>query len=259
MWLLCGSLASTLFLPPPGSSSHAARLREVTVVLKELDHKDAAILKGIAISAIVFHNFFRLFGPAYENEFSFDSSRFPIFLQQFVHPATAIQAFFTFFGHYGVQVFIFLSAYGLAKTHWDDSEPWSSFMWSRVRKLYPMFLLAIAFWAVLAVIQVGPLWVIKDAAPKLLLMLAGISTILPGQGFPVIGPWWFIPFIMQFYAIWPLLRKLTKRFGWEGLIALSIVCYFIAHFANPTLAHWSINLGATPIWRMKIFRFNSRS
>ena len=223
--------------------------------LGALDKKDTAILKGLAISAIVFHNFFHVIGPVHENEFNFNPARYPIFLQTVVHPSTAIQAFFAFYGHFGVQVFIFLSAYGLAKTHWDDASSWSTFMWSRVKKLYPMFLLVVLFWAILAAMHVGPIWVIHDAGPELLLMLAGISSILPGFGLPPIGPWWFIPFIMQFYAIWLILRSLTKRFGWPCLVILSVICFVITHFANPVLAHSLINLGQTPIGRMRVLCF----
>jgi peptidoglycan/LPS O-acetylase OafA/YrhL len=221
-------------------------------VFRELDKKDTAILKGLAISAIVFHNFFHLVVPVHENEFSFDAGRFPVFLQYLAHPATAIQAFFAFYGHFGVQIFIFLSAYGLAKTHWDDSEPWTSFMWDRIKKLYPMFVLAILFWAALAAIQIGPVALISHSGLEIMCMLAGFSTLVPGMGLPPIGPWWFIPFIMQFYVLWPLLRKLTQKLGWPALVVLSISCYFVAHYANPVLAHWSISLAMTPIGRMRV-------
>jgi hypothetical protein len=40
----------------------------------------------------------------------------------------------------------------------------------------------------------------------------------PGLGLPPVRPWWFIPFIMPFYAIWPMLRRLTNKFGWPGLV-----------------------------------------
>jgi peptidoglycan/LPS O-acetylase OafA/YrhL len=158
-------------------------------LLRDLDKKDTAILKGLAISAIVFHNFFHVIGTVRENEFTFDPARFGVFLQAVVHPSTAIQSLFAFYGHLGVQIFIFLSAYGLAKSHWNDPASWSSFMWSRVKKLYPMFGLVVLFWAVLAAIYVGPIWVIRDAGPGLLFMLAGISNILPGLGLPPVGPW----------------------------------------------------------------------
>ena len=223
------------------------------ILLGDLDKKDTAILKGLAISAIVFHNFFHVVGPVRENEFSFDPARFPVFLETVVHPSMAIQSLFAFYGHFGVQVFMFLAAYGLAKSHWNDPAPWDSFLWSRVKKLYPMFGLAILFWALLAAMQVGPIWVIRVAGPRLLFMLAGISSILPGIGLPIVGPWWFIPFIMQFYAIWPMLRRLTNKFGWPGLVALSIVCFLVTRAANPVLAHWLINLAFTPIGRMRVF------
>ena len=221
-------------------------------MLIELDKKDTAILKGLAICAIVFHNFFHLLGPVHENEFTFDPSRFPVFLQTVIHPSMAVQALFSFYGHYGVQIFIFLSAYGLAKSHWDDTSSWSSFMWSRVKKFYPMFGLVILFWAALAVIILGPLTVLRVHVPGLILMLTGVSNLLPGIDLPVVGPWWFIPFIMQFYAIWPLLRRLTRKFGWQGLVVLSIACLVFTWALNPILMHWSINLVENPLGRMRI-------
>jgi peptidoglycan/LPS O-acetylase OafA/YrhL len=220
-------------------------------LLSDLDRKDTAILKGLAISAIVFHNFFHVFGPVKENEFTFDPARFEVFLHALVHPSTAIQSLFAFYGHFGVQIFIFLSAYGLARSHWNDTSSWSSFMWSRVKKFYPMFGLAVLFWALLAAMQMGVIWVIGDAGPGLLFMFVGISSFVPGLGLPPVGPWWFIPFIMQFYAIWPLLRWLTRKFGWQGLLALSILCFLVTSAANPVLAHSMINLMETPIGRMR--------
>ena len=220
--------------------------------LQELDKKDTAILKGLAITAIVFHNFFHVLGPVRENEFSFDPTRFWVFLQNVVRPETTIQSLLSFFGHFGVQIFIFLSAYGLAKTHWDDQESWTSFMWSRINKLYPMFGLVLLFWTLLAAMHVGFVQLIKETGLGILLTFAGVSNIVPGQGLPVVGPWWFVPFIMQFYAIWPMLRRLTKRYGWPALVVLSIVCFVLSLVANPILAHWSISLGMTPIGRIRI-------
>jgi len=220
--------------------------------LDALDKKDTTILKAIAILAIVFHNFFHVAVKVHENEFDFRPERFGVFLQTVVHPSLTIQALFAFYGHYGVQIFIFLSAYGLAKTHWDDPSSWHSFMWSRVKKLYPMFTFVILFWAVLAAMHVGTLWVIRDATPHLLLMLLGVSNLVPNIGLPPVGPWWFIPFIMQAYALFPILRWLTRRYGWPSLVILSVVCYFITHAANPFLAHWLINLSMTPIGRMRV-------
>ena len=220
--------------------------------LNELDKRDTTILKALAILAIVFHNFFHIAVNVRENEFDFNPARFGVFLQTVVHPSLAIQALFAFYGHFGVQIFIFLSAYGLAKAHWDDPSPWRSFMRSRVKKLYPMFALAVLFWAFLAAMQVGTLSVIRDSGLEILFTFAGISNIVPGMGLPPVGPWWFIPFIMQAYALFPILRSITRRFGWPALVVLSLACYFITYAANPVLAHWSVTLAMTPIARMRV-------
>jgi peptidoglycan/LPS O-acetylase OafA/YrhL len=219
-------------------------------MLRDLSHKDTAILKGMAISAIIFHDFIHWISPVRENEFTFDPSRFRIFLQTVPHPELAVQAVFSFFGHFGVQIFIFLSAYGLAKSHWDKPEPWAAFMWGRCKKLYPMFGLVIVPWMLLLAVASSPIQVLKDVAPKILLMLAGLSNFWPGYGLPPVGPWWFIPFILQFYAIWFFLRKLTIKFGWPGLLVLSIACLIIAYGTGPFLDRWSINLFESPIGHM---------
>jgi hypothetical protein len=221
--------------------------------LDQLDKKDTTILKALAIAAIVFHNFFHIAIKVHENEFDFSPDRFGVFRQTVVHPSLAIQALFAFYGHFGVQIFIFLSAYGLAKTHWYDDSSWLSFMSSRVKKLYPMITLAVLFWTVLAAMHVGASSLLRDAGPGILLTLAGVSNIVPGLGIPTVGPWWFIPFIMQAYALWPFLRKLTQKFGWPALVVVCIVCFCITYALNPVLAHWSVNLSLTPIGRMRVF------
>lgn len=220
-------------------------------LLQDLDTRDSAILKGLAITAICLHNFLHLITPVRQNEFAFDPARFTLFLQTAQHPSTALQAFFSFFGHYGVQVFVFLSAYGLAKTHWNTDESWSTFMGGRIRKLYPTFLVIVGGWAIGEAVLLGPALFVKQMGLHVVLLLLGVST-LAGYGLPLIGPWWFIPFILQFYAIWPFLRKLTHRFGWRALLALSFASLLVTWFANPLLKHWSLNLLYTPLGRLPV-------
>lgn len=218
-------------------------------MLRDFDHRDSAILKGLAISAIVFHNFFHAVSPVHQNEFTFDPSRFDVFLNTVIHPALAVQAFFSFFGHFGVEIFIFLSAYGLTKSHWDDTSSWAGFMWGRIRKLYPKFGLVILPWAIASCVLLGPAVFWRQSGLETLLLVLGLSTIL-GFALPPVGPWWFIPFIVQFYAIWPLMRKFTLKFGWKGLLVLAIVCRIVSYVAFPFLARWKLDLLLTPIGHM---------
>ena len=74
----------------------------------DFDKRDSVILKGLAITAIVFHNFYHLAGPVHENEFTFDPTYFWVFVSSIKGPTTAIEGFFSFFGHFGVESSSFL-------------------------------------------------------------------------------------------------------------------------------------------------------
>jgi peptidoglycan/LPS O-acetylase OafA/YrhL len=221
---------------------------------RSLDIQDTAILKALAIIAIVFHNFFHEVSPARQNEFTFDPARLGVFFRAAAHPSLAIQAFFSFFGHFGVQIFIFLSAYGLSRSHWGDRAPWASFMSGRIRKLYPQFGLVIIPWFIVMAVHARSLAVIARMGFNLAFLLLGLFPI-HGYGIPPVGPWWFIPFIVEFYAIWPLLRAITNRWGWPGLLVIASVCLAITHVVNSSMPLWSMTLLFTPIGRMPVICF----
>jgi peptidoglycan/LPS O-acetylase OafA/YrhL len=219
-------------------------------MLRNLDRRDTLVLKGVAISAIVFHNYFHAIGPVRENEFVFSAAVFQMFQKTLNNPILAIEGIFSFFGHFGVGIFVFLSAYGLAKSHWNNLAPWSHFLLGRIEKLYPVFGLVIVPWFVLVAVNLGPLQALSTVGVNLLWMLTGVSNLLPGYGLPPVGPWWFIPFIVQFYALWPLLKRFTVRFGQFGLLALAALSAIFVYVANPGLGVWSMTLLDTPVGRM---------
>lgn len=217
-------------------------------MLRCLDRRDTLVMKALAISAIVFHNYFHVIHYSVrENEFDFDPNRFWLLSKTMDNPVLAIQAIFSFFGHFGVQVFIFLSAYGLAKSHWDESEHWNQFVWGRVRKLYPLFGVVILPWFLYEAVLNGPVTALTTKGIEILCMAVGISSLLPGYGLPPIGPWWFIPFIVQFYVLWPPMRRFTIRFGQRGILVAAFVSLLIVYFVNPFLVRRSINLLETPV------------
>ena len=210
------------------------------------------MLKGLAIATIALHNYYHMLGPVTENEFEFDPARYMVFLHSIQDPRQAWQALFSFLGHYGVQIFIFLSAYGLAMRHWDTPERWRDFMWSRAKRIYPTFFLAILAWALyMGLGGVNPFGIIGQNLGMLTLTVLGVQNIVPGVGLPPVGPWWFFPFIMQFYALWSSLRFIVKRFHIQGLLVLSCCSIALLYIANDVLvARWWINLLQTPIGHM---------
>ena len=215
-----------------------------------LDFEDTLVLKGLAILAIVFHNFYHRIGVVKENELAFDPQHFPVFLAQVTHPTQTFQAWFSYLGHFGVQIFIFLSAYGLALKYYPLEMPWAKFLTSRVKKIYPMYFLAVLLWIFFLAGMGGPsgmLDVLGKNWSKLILAPLALINWVPHLGLPPVGPWWFLPFILQFYLLWPLFVKFSRRFGAIGLWTLALASLVIVSLLRPVLfAKWEINLQLSP-------------
>jgi peptidoglycan/LPS O-acetylase OafA/YrhL len=116
-----------------------------------------------------------------------------------------------------------------------------------------MFFLAVALWLVLRVFEYGTafpayVWTQMD---ELVLTTLGVLNLAPGYGLPPVGPWWFLPFIVQFYCLWPALAAWTRRTGAPGLLGLAVVCVAVTAVIGPILVDkWAIDLVETPIGHM---------
>jgi peptidoglycan/LPS O-acetylase OafA/YrhL len=222
--------------------------------LQRLSLEESAVLKGGAILAIALHNFYHYLINIPESEFDFSPERFDVFRVAIMDPRYTFQTVFSYLGHFGVQLFIFLSAYGLALKYRETPPPWVAFMWGRVKRLYPMFLVVIAVWAFLIGIPHGltaPFGILSRFSTSLLLTVLGVSNYVPGYGLPPVGPWWFMPFIMQFYCIWPAMVRLVNRFGQTGLCVLACACFGLTYAFNDALVtRYNVNLLMSPIGHM---------
>lgn len=196
---------------------------------KALDKVDSGLYKGIAILMIVTHNFMHLFPAPRENEFNFYPDRFFDLLHLVINePENIIRISLSFFGHFGVQIFVFLSAYGLAKKYLFQKLTYWPFIWQRILKIYPAFILAILAWLIIAgwitddLGLLGPIIVLSWNIEALILKLTLLSNFIPGKSLTPVGPWWFIPFIFQFYFIFPFLLYLHSRWGGSILLVISV-------------------------------------
>lgn len=188
--------------------------------------RDTSIMKGFAIICIVFHNYFHWLWPSPgENEMNFFpaavSKLFELLGQR---PGEFVNILFSYFGHYGVQLFILVSGYGLAVSMMNRPKSWSAFVLDRLKKLYPLLLTGIVFYCFGKIVMEGKiigLWERKEIGLKLLL----IHTLIPNSGMSVCGPWWFFGLIFQLYLLFPLLFQCMKKWGWSAFLAVSVISY----------------------------------
>ena len=112
--------------------------------MKRLDDAQTTLLKGVGILLIIGHNFQYLVSalPGV-NEFRFEPENFAAFIDGVRgNPLALPRLLLAYFGHYAVQIFIFLSGYGLASSFAKRVPTWRDFMVRRFLRLYPSFVLA---------------------------------------------------------------------------------------------------------------------
>lgn len=204
-----------------------------------LSHAECEVLRGLAILGIVLHNYCHwLPGIVRENEFQFFYANVHNMQQVLAHPDARLPLhIFSFLGHYGVPVFLFLSAYGLVMkyelsskhlapaTAWHDS-------WRFVRyhfmKLFRMMIVGFVAFAVVDAMTPGS----RHYNPEELLAVWSMTgNLFPGPDkiiWP--GPYWFFGLMLQLYIVYRLL--LYKR-HWGFTVALMVVCFVLQDLFDP--------------------------
>lgn len=127
-------------------------------------------------------------------------------------------------GDMGVNIFFFLSAYGLCHSYENNSL--IKFYKKRFKRLFPIYII---FLIGIMIYQIGLTLDFK----YLVFNLTGLNM------FPIIGNSnltnaWFIPAIILLYIFFPILYKLTKKFKrvlFHIIIAITII-YYIPHCHN---------------------------
>lgn len=187
---------------------------------------DTNIIKGVGILLIVLHNYFHWISPSPgENEFTFNASRiFNLFHDIVRFPTESLNILFSYFGHFGVQLFIFISGYGLTVSMLKRNRSWGTFVIDRLKKIYPLILTGIVFLCIFNIIVYKQFittitW--KELAYKCLF----IHTLLPHSGLQVIGPWWFFGLIVQLYLIFPFVFRFLQKNPNIGFLCICLIAY----------------------------------
>lgn len=222
--------------------------------LQGLSKNDTTALKAVGIFLIVLHNYFHSF-PSWglENEFAFSAAKFEFF-RTHLSPNfyNDLGLLFSFWGHYGVQIFVFLSAYGLYTSYRNKPLRYGAFVRNRVWKLWPAFFLAVLLLIALTIITTRR-FNHYDLYIGSLLRLSLLSNLIPAKSFDVVGPWWFYSMIVQFYLAFPLLRNWFNRYGPTPLILLSVSSWIVQMLFTSKLNVLGWNLNTLVIGHLPVF------
>lgn len=162
-------------------------------------------MRGFGILAILLHNYCHwLEGALMENELTFIQERSDAFYAYAAHPdGNAFLQFFSFFGHYGICVFLFLTGYGLTikyKKQKTEHIAFLPFVWRHYKKL--LWLLVGGYVLYQLVIFVGT----KSFSGNMLdwvSMLTMTSNFFSLDIWP--KPYWYFGLTMQMYLLFYLL------------------------------------------------------
>lgn len=227
----------------------------------ELTRADASVIKALAILMIVAHNYFHQVKPfPGENEMAFHAETFwKMVFQIAEHPFDAFHPIASFFGHYGVHIFLFMSGYGLTKKALGYVQKHGGISWT---DLWKVSLNQIAKIVTLTVVGVAILCLYKYIAwgtlpdaeffTKYLVFLTFTENLRPGDFGYFVSVWWFMALIVQFYLLFPIIFKGLSRHAYLTL-SIGVVCQLLAVSIYEPLLEQHVLVYATPLGQMVLF------
>ncbi|MNK18127.1 Acyltransferase family protein [compost metagenome] len=188
---------------------------------------DTLFFKGIGIIMIVIHNYLHFQrGFNLENEETFGRENVYKFLNH-IYPIVwtdTFSAFFGFLGHYGVQIFIFFSAYGLA-IQFSDKTTYFSFVTKRLKKIYFLLFFGILMFLLFNLLFLQPYPLIKTIRNTIFLSTTYSSFFDKHLYAMFTGPFWFFALMIQIYIAFPFLYRIVKKLDSIKFILLLLLIF----------------------------------
>ena len=201
-----------------------------------ISREQSSAMRGIAILGIVLHNYLHWLRPMVkENEYQFYQHNANRMVFELVSPNIDTWAnMISFFGHYGVPVFVFLSAYGLVMKYEKSvtqNSPWSFFS-SHYRKLFLMMIVGYSAFLLIDNITPGARHYTFWNVIGQLGMFSNLYENPDKAIWP--GPYWYFGLMVQIYlayrlffykgekSMWNIVPK-----KWENGILISVAALFL--------------------------------
>jgi hypothetical protein len=199
--------------------------------IKELSKQEGIMLKGIAILLVIMHNYCHEFSFAVEaNEFTWIKDNITLFNQQLLSlDNNLIVHAFSFGGHYGVVLFLFVSGYGLVRKYESSNGNELKsivFIWNHYCKLFKLMI--IGFFANMVVNKLCIGYFLHDfwTIPG---QLSFLINIIPSAHINP-GPYWYLGMILQLYILY---RLFIYNRNSMYVILLTLICILLQLICNP--------------------------
>lgn len=203
---------------------------KLTTSKTDITRSDTALLKGVAILAIVLHNFCHWIpGAVVENEYNFYFSHSVDLLVTLrdLGPHVVLNLF-SYFGCYGVPVFLLISGYGMVRKYEREGAAGigvREFTLYNARKLWRLMLVGFALLFLYEELFTTG-W--RHGFLNIIWFFTFLSNFLPQTDTAflpkqdlLLGPWWYFSLTMQMYLLY---RLAFYRRGRGALIAAAAVC-----------------------------------
>ncbi|GAB6012800.1 acyltransferase family protein [Viscerimonas tarda] len=227
----------------------------MNISLFNISRQQSNIFKGIAITFIVFHNIIHHTTDAGFNEMGFEPNRFlDLGVAIWNNPGFIFNGFFTYFGHFGVQVFLFISGYGLAKKYYEFQKiPYKAYYRQRLMKIYGLLIFGIVVYTLVFRLPFDPDSLNSDYLKGVLLTLTTLRNLSHETLYILSGPWWFFGLIIQLYLLFPFLFRYLKKYSEKGFLFLILGCYVLMYISVGTYVLLSTSFPAIKEFNFAFF------
>jgi peptidoglycan/LPS O-acetylase OafA/YrhL len=221
-----------------------------------LSKRDVAILKGIGILLIFLHNYFH-WQPAMgiENEFAFKASGAKVFLAHVLDgPVEFVRYLFAYFGHFGVQLFVLTSGYGLAvSARSGRTTSYVDYLFPKLIKILALLLIGAAFVSIIRYINDGHAFNIGVVLEIIIGRMTSVWNFSGSTIFRYSGPFWFFGLIVQLYVLFPLMNKLLAFFSTRSASMLLVALLVLNALLYPVCERIDLPLMGIFIGHLPVF------
>lgn len=194
---------------------------------------ESKALRGIAILGIILHNYCHFLPAVQENEYTFEEKWPNMLLNSVITLGhNCVIDFLSFFGCYGVPVFLFVSGYGLVMKYENDKaekiRPLSFIGYHYLKLFRLMFLGYIAF---VVVCFLHPNGYHGYSFGNIVAQMLMYINVLPSPDKIIKpGPYWFFGLMIQLYIVY---RLFLYRRHWAYTVCMVVFCWLIQEFCDP--------------------------